>query len=117
MSNDKYAAIVGIVQHFPEKELVSEREVAGQTVREFTVKSIASGKLVRITLWPEFEDVDIQKGTTISADGKINVKDGNNGMKFYGLTPTTLCVIPPIAKTPREDAPDTTTDDEGGPVF
>lgn len=99
----QYAQIAGIVQQFgADKPVVTEREVSGQTLREFTVKSLTSGKLVRISLWPEFGDVEIERGTLITADGRYSTSVGDSGREFYNLTPNTLNVVPPVEKAQRE---------------
>lgn len=78
MADNQYATVHGFVQ-FP----VDERETSGgQKVRDVTIRTPGSeGSLVRITLWPELADFEVEKDDFIAVDGKLDVnqstgKDG-----------------------------------------
>jgi len=105
MADRTYATLVGIVQQFGDQPVVREREVSGQTVREFTVKSTKVGEdgkqnLVRISLWPEWAPVDIQAGAGIIAEGTLSSNE-SKGVTYFNLNPKTLCVIAPATKAER----------------
>lgn len=101
MADSQYVVVAGVVQQFKDKPVVTERPVSEQTVREFTIKAVGSQKLVRITLFPEFEDVEIVKGASVVADGKYTVNE-NGGKTYYNLTATALSITPPIKRGERE---------------
>lgn len=98
---DEYVVASGVVQQFGDKPAVATREVNGQNVREFVIKAVGSQKLIRITLWPEWDSVEVGAGDGIIADGKYNVSE-KNGTTYYGLTPARLSVSPAASKAPRE---------------
>lgn len=105
MSDKTYATLVGIVQKFGEEPAVKVKEVGGQTVREFTVKSTKVNEdgrstLVRVTLWPEWEDVVIEQGAGVFAEGQLATND-SKGVTYYNLTPKTLAITLPVAKAGR----------------
>lgn len=101
MADRTYATLVGIVQQFGEDPVMRERTVAGQSVREFTVKSATSDKLVRVTLWPEWDDVVVEAGTGIIAEGTLAVNE--SGTKtYYNLNPKTLAISTPVGKKARK---------------
>lgn len=101
MAGNEYVVIQGQVQQFKDKPVIAEREVSGGTVRDFTVKTSPGQKLVRVTLFPEFDDVEITKGAFISADGRYSVNE-SNGNTYYNLTASSLVVVPAVSKAPRE---------------
>lgn len=75
MSANTYATVIGFVQQFPDKDAVTEKEIAGVgTVYEFMVRAVGfTGQpLVKVTVWPEYAgSVDkIVKGSFVAADGK-----------------------------------------------
>ena len=82
MSDKQFATVAGIVQFE-----VETREANGKELREATIRAIGSGKMVRITLWDQFEDLEVEKGDFIVADGeaKQNTKDGKtyNNLNAY----------------------------------
>lgn len=64
-----YASAFGFVQFDP-----VVREANGQSVIDYTIKTPGmEGQLVRITVWPELQGDDIQKGDFLGADGKLTV--------------------------------------------
>lgn len=100
MASD-YVVAAGIVQQFKDKPAVTEREVSSQTVREFTIKAVGSQKLIKVTLFPEFADVAIEKGTGVFVDGKYTVNTQGE-RTYYNLTATSIAVVPPVKKAQRE---------------
>lgn len=101
MSGNEYVTVVGQVQQFKDQPVIKEREVSGGTVRDFTIKTSPGQKLVRITLFPEFDSVEIGKGDFISADGRYSVNE-SNGKTYYNLTASSLVVVPAVKKAARE---------------
>lgn len=96
----KFLGAGGFIQKFGDKEAVNTRDVNGQTVRDFTIKVFGSQKLVRITVWPEFKNVEINEGSVVFVDGKFRQSEGQNGRVFYSIDAKDLVVIP---GSPRED--------------
>lgn len=96
MADSEYATVVGFVQFD-----VDEREVNGQTIRDITVKTPGTeGKLVRVTVWPEYAGVDIERGDFVAADGTVTVRE-HNGKEYTNLNAKSLAVIPGAAKAER----------------
>ena len=76
-----FRTVLGFVQ-FP----VEEREAAGQTVRDVTIRQVGSeGPYIRITLWPEFAETAIEEGDFVAIDGPFEVRivDTDDGQKQY----------------------------------
>lgn len=62
----------GFVQ-FP----VEERDVNGQTVRDVTIRSLGSeGAYIRITVWEEWNETDIDEGDLVFIDGPFEAREG-----------------------------------------
>lgn len=62
----------GFVQ-FP----VEERDVNGQTVRDVTIRALGSeGSYIRITVWEEWADTDIDEGDLVFIDGPFEAREG-----------------------------------------
>lgn len=71
MADSQYATAVGFVQFD-----VTEREANGQTVRDATIRTPGTdGSLIRITLWPDFDEAAVEKGDFLAVDGKIEVRE------------------------------------------
>lgn len=75
---------------------VNDRETNGGTrVREVVIKPMgATGNDVpnlRITVWPDFEEVEIGEGDLVAADGKFTTNT-NGGKTYYNLSATALNV-------------------------
>jgi len=85
MADDSlYGSAAGFIQFD-----VEEREANGATVRDVTIRSIATGDLLRVTVWPEHEDVELEKGDFIAVDGKVTIREVDDktyvNMSAYGL--------------------------------
>lgn len=65
-----YGSAAGFIQFD-----VEEREANGATVRDATIRSLATGDLLRITIWPEHEGVELEKGDFIAVDGKVTIRE------------------------------------------
>lgn len=66
-----FATAVGFIQ-FP----VNEREANGEQVRDVTIRTPGTdGTLVRVTLWPAFDEAEVVEGDFIAVDGKLNVRE------------------------------------------
>lgn len=96
-----FAIATGVVQQFPEKPVIAERDLNGQTIREFTIKSSTSGKLVRVTLGEEFAGAKVAKGAFVTVDGSFRVQE-KNGITYYNIWAKELTVTMPFAKAARE---------------
>lgn len=66
MADNTYLSVVGFVQFEPRT-----REANGQDIRDFTVKPAGSDKLIRVTLWPEFDHAPVEVGDFVGAEGKF----------------------------------------------
>jgi len=83
MAENTYVSVSGFVQFE-----VQEREALGQKVREFSVKpSGEPKKLIRVTLWPEFDHAPVERGDFVAAEGKFtrDTYTGNDGTKRTSL--------------------------------
>lgn len=54
---------------------VEEREWNDGIIRDATIRSLASGDLLRISFFPDFEEVPLERGDFIAVDGKIQIRD------------------------------------------
>lgn len=71
MADDSvYGSAAGFIQFD-----VEEREANGATVRDATIRSLNTGDLLRITVWPELSAVEFQKGDFIAVDGKVSIRE------------------------------------------
>lgn len=87
---------------------VNERDVNGQTVRDVVVKNAGKPINIRITLWPEFEDVDVQKGDFVAVEGKFTrntyqAQDGTNKESLQ-ISASSLYVGKPAVRKERSVA-------------
>lgn len=120
---DKYPVLAGFVQTFKDKDTdepkppVVKRDANGQTVRDFTVKALGSQKLVRVTVWPEFEHVHIDGDSFVIAEGKFKQSEGKSGQTFLNLDSTIKLAVIQGAKRAeaevvnKKDASDVDDDD------
>jgi len=89
----KYNTIAGFIQFD-----VNEREVSGQNVRDIVVQAVGSGgRNVRITIWPEYSAVALDKGMFVVASGKFTESE-SNGKTYLNLSASELLVLPAIEK-------------------
>jgi hypothetical protein len=112
----EYAVAAGIIQFDP-----IEREAAGQDIRDITIKAIGSQKLIKVTLWPEFEGTDVKKGDFVVADGKFTTslgqaKDGSQ-REYLNLSASQLVVVPAAEKAAREVVGGAKAASGSGPLF
>lgn len=101
-----YATLVGIVQQFGDEPAMRERDVKGQTVREFTVKSTKTNEqgqqtLVRVSLWPEWGDITVSAGDAVIAEGALTTND-SGGKTYHNLNPKTFAHIPALTRSERQ---------------
>lgn len=100
MASNDYPVLHGTVQQFKDQPVIKEREASGQTVRDFTIKT-TGGKLVRVTLFPEWDDVKIVKGAGVTVEGRASTNE-SNGRTYYNITASNLVVTLPAKKRERE---------------
>lgn len=100
LADKTYATVAGFVQFDPR-----ERDVNNQTVTDIVVKAIGSQKLVRITVWPEFEVGEISKGDFVAADGvfttSVGQTDDGSTREYLNLSASVLSVLPSVPKKER----------------
>lgn len=103
MPSKQYATVVGFVQ-FP----VEERSLpSGQKVRDVTVRpSGVDTPLVRGTLWPEFDSVEVNEGDLIGIDGEYTERTGQNreggSVTYRNVNIKKLAVISAAERAERE---------------
>lgn len=101
MSDKVYASASGFVQFD-----VKERDANNQTVRDVTIKSTGSQQLISVTVWPEFDGVEIKKGDFVAVDGLYKVNSGQSkdgGTKdYHNISAGSLVVIPGAVKAESE---------------
>ena len=86
-----YADAAGFIQKFgTDKEAVTERDVNGGTVKDFTIKAIGSQKLIRVSVFDEF-DVEIPEDAFIAVEG-VFTKREVNGVTYNNITASKLAV-------------------------
>lgn len=97
----EYASAAGFVQFD-----VNEKEVNGQDIREFVIRTIGSQKLLKVTLWPEWKDVPVEKGDFVAVDGKYEQSLGQAAdgtpREYLSITAYYLVVTPGEQKAERE---------------
>jgi len=82
-----YATAVGFVQFD-----VTEREANGTDVRDVTIRTPGTeGQLIRVTLWPEFAEAEVEKGDFLAVDGKLEVREVDD-KTFINLSANKLYV-------------------------
>lgn len=87
-----YATAVGFVQ-FP----VNERDANGKEVRDVTIRTpgtpeAGGGALIRITVWPDLADVDVNEGDFVAVDGKVEVRVVD-GKTYINMSASKLAVL------------------------
>lgn len=93
MADAKYVSAVGFVQFDPR-----ERDANGQKVVDYTIRTPGTeGVLVRVTVWPELQAAEVEKGDFIAVDGKLTIgsykgQDGENRQSVQ-ITASQLAVV------------------------
>lgn len=98
----EYVSACGFVQFDPR-----EREANNQKVIDYTIKTTGTdGVLIRVTVWPELQDEDIEKGDFVAVDGKLTVGSytGSDGASRQSvqISATSLAVLKGIKRAERE---------------
>lgn len=116
-----YADAAGWIQKFGDKPAVNERDYNGGIVRDFTIKAVGGNKLVRISVFPEFDCV-IPEDAFIAVEGKFTKRE-HEGNTYLNITASKLAVDgKTIRKSERTVSNQQTTDagssgSEDGPGF
>lgn len=88
----EYITIAGIVQFDPRT-----RTAGSKTVRDVVIRAIGSNKNFSITLWPEKDNITINKGDFLVCDGKHSQSVGQNKdgeqVTYNNLSATTVIRI------------------------
>ena len=92
-----YATVTGFIQFD-----VDTRDLStGQEVRDVTIRSTTTGELIRITVWPDFDNTELYKGQFIAVDGEVTVREV--GDKVYtNLSARSIAVLDAEAPKERE---------------
>lgn len=71
-----YGSVAGFIQFD-----IEEREYNDGIIRDATIRSLASGDLLRISFFPDFEEVPLERGDYIAVDGKVTEREveGDDG--------------------------------------
>lgn len=95
----QYKPILGFVQFD-----VNEREVNGQTVRDFAIQPGGSGDVpqIRVTLWPEYADFKVAKDDLVVVEGLVKT-NSKGGKTYYNLTPTKIKNLGPAFTKSTEE--------------
>src|SRR3954471_14506534 len=97
MADKTYATAVGFVQF-----KVEERDVNGQTVRDVTIRTPGTdGKLIRITLWPEYAAQEVALGDFIAVDGDVTTRE-HEGKTYVNMNASKLVVFEGATRLERE---------------
>lgn len=100
MADRQYATALGFVQFD-----VDERDVNGQVVRDVTIRTPGTapdgGKLLRVTLWPEFAAESVEKGDFIAVDGTVDVRQVGD-KTYVNMNASSLAIIEAAEKLNRE---------------
>lgn len=95
-----YVSAAGFVQFDPR-----EREANNQKVIDYTIKTLGTeGILLRVTVWPELQGEDIEKGDFIAVDGKLTVgsyESENGPRQSVQISATALAVLKGVEKAER----------------
>lgn len=93
-----YNTIAGFVQFDPNERKTN----TGTEVRDVVIQAIGSGgKNVKITIWPEFSHVALEKGSFLVANGKYT-EDVVDGTTYRNLSATVLFTgTPEVKKEPE----------------
>lgn len=82
---DQYRTVAGFIQFDPD-----EAEASGQTIRRVLVQAIGSeGVNIRVTVWPEYDAVPLNRGDFIIAQGKFE-KTTVKGNTYLNLSARSL---------------------------
>lgn len=88
MADDKvYASVGGFIQFD-----IDEREYNGGTIRDATIRSFSSGDLIRISIWPDFEHVDFERGDVLYADGPVTERTVE-GKTYVNMNARKLAIV------------------------
>jgi hypothetical protein len=112
-SDSVFASIAGFIQFD-----IEEREYNDGIIRDATIRSLASGDLCRISFFPDFEEVELERGDFIAVDAKVMERDveTDEGKRTYvnftarrvfkgdtvGVAPATVQKKSSSASTPRK---------------
>lgn len=107
----EYIGVSGFVQFD-----VKEREVGERTVRDVVVRQTGStGTNINATLWPDFKDVEVEKGDFVAMEGKYSktTKDTENGPRTYhNLSVQRIRVEQDVVEAPKPDTVNAASDED-----
>ena len=88
----KYGTVAGIVQFDPSEREVGEDQIP---VRDLRIRALGTQYPWDVTLFPQWEALEVEKGDFVVADGEVRVRKGtgdHEGRTFRSITPYTLHV-------------------------
>lgn len=101
----EYITIAGIVQFDPRT-----RQAGDKQVRDVVIRAIGSNKNFSVTIWPEKDNIPVNKGDFLVCDGKYSQSAGQNKsgeqVTYHNLSATTIIRL---AGDSTDTAPKATT--------
>lgn len=85
--------VYGPIQGFVAFDVEGKTLPSGVDIRSFKVNSFETGELIGCTLWPEFAELDVQKGDLVIGEGKITTND-SGGKTYTNISLNRVVVIP-----------------------
>ena len=102
MAEAQYVVTSGIVQQFGDKPVSDTREVGDGVVTDFTIKTLTTQSLVKISLWDDLSGIEVSKGDFAAVDGKYTVSEDG---KYHNISATSIAILPGTTRAPRGDGP------------
>ncbi len=98
MADKEYKSVAGFIQFD-----VEDRDVNGTSVRDVTIRALGSeGPFIKITVWDDFEDIELNRGQFIAVDGPFEARVAANkeGVKktYLNMSAKSIVVLEPVAR-------------------
>lgn len=97
LAEKEYVTVAGFVQFDPKERDLDD----GRQVRDVVIRAIGSQEQIRITLWDQFEEVEIDKGDFIVADGSVTTREVD-GTVYYNVSASRIYLGSPVEAKERE---------------
>lgn len=111
MSEATYMGVSGFIQFDPK-----EREVGERTVRDIVVRptNSSSGQNFYVTLWPDFKDVELEKGEFVAIEGKYSATTKED-KTYHNLSCQRIAVRGETIQAPKPETVNTGSGDAPDP--
>ena len=101
-----YITIAGIVQFDPRTRTAGDKQV-----RDVVIRAIGNNKNYSVTIWPEKDNIPVNKGDVLFVDGKLSQSVGQNKsgeqVTYNNLSATAIVRIAGDASAPAPKTDDT----------